>query len=279
MKALVFLKNLRQELKTDFEKRGLDTHDVDYILEEVLHIEFFDLMKDRLLTTDEVNAIMDCVKERRNGKPVTKIFHKAYFYGYEFFVDNNVLSPRSETELLVYEAVQFVKSHDKVRILDLCTGSGAIACAVYKKALEMGKQNDIKIVATDISKDALAVAKRNATALGCSIAFVESDMFANIEGNFDLILSNPPYIETAVCDTLDREVKDYDPMLALDGGADGLDFYRIIKNNLNRLNVGGMCIMEIGYNQGASVSKLFEDFSPEVFKDYSKNDRIVVLKK
>ena len=105
---------------------------------------------------------MRCVKERQNGKPVTKIFNKAHFYGYEFFVDENVLSPRSETELLVDLSLDFIKNHSKVRVLDLCTGSGAIACAIYKKSTELGLQNKITVVASDVSTKALDVAKKNA---------------------------------------------------------------------------------------------------------------------
>ena len=279
MKYVVYLTNLRKELKKSFTEKNIDTNDVDCILMEVLHKSFTELTKDELLSTPKIDEIMRCVKERQNGKPVTKIVNKAHFYGYEFFVDENVLSPRSETELLVDLALDFIKNHSKVRVLDLCTGSGAIACAIYKKSTELGLQNKITVVASDVSTKALDVAKKNADMLNCNIQFVQSDMFDNITGDFDLIVSNPPYIETEVCKTLEREVKDFDPILALDGGAAGVNFYRIIKLNLNRLKTSGMCVMEIGYNQGESIKELFGEFAPQIKKDYSNNDRIVVIKK
>lgn len=276
MKEVIYLSNLRRDLKNSFAQDNIDANDVDCILMEVLNIDFSHLAKDRLMSSEEVEKIMSCAKERKQGKPVTKIFNKAYFYGYQFFVDNNVLSPRSETELLVDHALEFVRQHPNAKMLDLCTGSGAIACAVCKKSAVLG---DIQIIASDISPKALTVAKRNAKNLNCDITFVQSDMFDNLQGNFDLIVSNPPYIETSTIKSLDKEVKDFDPTIALDGGADGLDFYREIKNNLHRLNNGGMCIMEIGYNQGESIKQLFKEYSPKIVKDYCNNDRIAIIKK
>ena len=276
MKEVVYLSRLRRDLKRSFAQTNIDVNDVDCILMEVLNLDFTQLAKDRLISCEEERQIMSCVKERKQGKPVTKIFNKAYFYGYQFFVDNNVLSPRSETELLVDYALQFVRQHPQARVIDLCTGSGAIACAICKKSADFG---DLQLFASDISPKALAVAKQNAKNLDCDITFVQSDMFDNLQGNFDLVVSNPPYIETATIQSLDKEVKDYDPTIALDGGVDGLDFYRKIKNNLNRLNFGGMCIMEIGYNQGESVKQIFKEYSPQIVKDYCNNDRILIVRK
>lgn len=272
MKYAVYLSNLRKDLKKSFAEKNIDVNDVDCILMEVLNISFSDLRKDRLLATSEVNTIMKCVEERKQGKPVTKIFHKAYFYGYEFYVDENVLSPRCETELLVDTALEFLIDKPNAKVLDLCTGSGAIACAIYKKS-------KVSIVATDISEQAIEIAKRNAKNLECEIDFVKSDMFKNVSGQFDLILSNPPYIESDTCLNLDREVKDYDPILALDGGEDGLNFYRIIKDNMKYLKTGGKLVMEIGFNQGEAIKKIFKDYNTKVIKDYSNNDRIVVVEK
>lgn len=186
-------------------------------------------------------------------------------------MDENVLSPRQETELLVDNAIEFLKTR-QAKVLDLCTGSGAIACAIKKNT-------NADVTATDISDKALEIAQKNAKNLGLDIEFKKSDMFKDITQKFDLIVSNPPYIETDVCKTLDNEVKNFDPMIALDGGVNGLDFYRIIKDNMDFLNPQGQMILEIGYNQGQSVHELFKEYDTKILKDYSNNDRIVVIKK
>lgn len=271
MKVAVYLSNLRRDLKNDFKSLNIATNDVDCIIMEILNCSFTDLIKDRLLTTEETGQIMQAIKVRKSGKPVTKIFNKAYFYGLELYVDENVLSARQETELVVDKAIEFLKNRP-AKVLDLCTGSGAIACAIKK-------MTNADVTATDISEKALEIAKRNAKSLGLDIEFKQSDMFKNITQKFDLIVSNPPYIETETCKTLDKEVKNYDPMLALDGGADGLDFYRTIKNNMKYLKDDGQLILEIGYNQGQSVCQIFKGYKTEIIKDYNNKDRIVVVKK
>lgn len=280
MKYAVYLLNLRKDLIKSFTEKNIDINDVDCILMEVLNISFSDLRKDRLLTTSEVNSIMKCVEKRMQGKPVTKIFHKAYFYGYEFYVDENVLSPRSETEILVEHVLNFIDTlhiEKSLRILDLCTGSGAIACAIKKECEK--KLRQIDMVATDISENALKVARQNAKVLNCNVNFIKSDMFNNIDGKFDVIISNPPYIESKLCQSLDREVKNYDPILALDGGEDGLDFYRIIQNNLDKLNEKGVLFLEIGYNQATAIEEIFKDYNIKIIKDYLGHDRVVIVKK
>lgn len=272
MKPVIYLSQLRKDLKKEFKNLNIDTKDVDCIIMEALNCNFSLLLKDSLLTTEEIKRIMEAVKMRKEGKPVTKIFHKAYFYGLEFYVDENVLSPRPETEILVLEALKYLNENKNTKVLDLCTGSGAIACAIKKN-------KDVSVCATDISEKALNVAEKNAKNLGLKIRFLKSDMFNNINGKFDLILSNPPYIETSLCDTLDKEVKDYDPLLALDGGADGLDFYREIEANMSHLNDDGKLIVEIGYNQAKSVCEIFKNYKTKIIKDYGNKDRIIVVEK
>ena len=155
------------------------------------------------------------------GIPVQYLTNEQEFYGNKFYVDENVLIPQPDTEILVEEAISIIKNGDKV--LDLCTGSGAIGISLKKKFADR-----IDVIGTDISKEALRVAKMNADANGASVHFVESNMFDKIvENDFDLIVSNPPYIETNVIKTLSKEVQN-EPHIALDGGSDGLDFYRII---------------------------------------------------
>lgn len=265
------LSELRKKIKTILKENNKDVKDADFVLSEVLGIPITSLFVDREVTSYDEQKIMACVDERIKGKPITKIFNKAYFYGLQFFIDENVLSPRPETELVVDTALSYLKIKD-LKVLDLCTGSGAIACAIKKNSNAL-------VSASDISNKALDVAKKNAKSLGLDINFINSDMFDNINDDFDIIVSNPPYIESDVCKTLDEEVLKYDPMLALDGGKDGLNFYRTIKNNLNHLKSNGVLIMEIGHNQGESLKELFKEYKAEVLKDYNNLDRVVIVKK
>lgn len=264
------LSELRKKIKEILKDNDKDVKDADFILSEVLGVAVTNLFIDREINSIDEKKIMSFVKERIAGKPITKIFNKAYFYGLEFFVDENVLSPRPETELVVDTALSFIKDKH-LKVLDLCTGSGAIACAIKKNS-------KASVSASDISNKALKVASINASELGLDINFIESDMFDNINNTFDVIVSNPPYIESGVCKTLDEEVFNHDPILALDGGLDGLDFYRTIKENLNHLKPNGVLIMEIGYNQSDSLKQIFEDYKTEILKDYNNLDRVVVVK-
>ena len=207
------------------------------------------------------------------GIPVQYLTNEQEFYGNKFYVDENVLIPQPDTEILVEEAISIIKNGDKV--LDLCTGSGAIGISLKKKFADR-----IDVIGTDISKEALRVAKMNANANRISVEFVESNMFDKIvENDFDLIVSNPPYIETNVIKTLSKEVQN-EPHIALDGGSDGLDFYRIIaKEGKDYLKSGGYLIIEIGFNQRDEVINLLkENDYLDIYskKDYSGNDRIVV---
>jgi release factor glutamine methyltransferase len=209
--------------------------------------------------------------------PLTKIFNHTSFYGYDFYVDKNVLSPRQETEQVVEEAIKFIKNinSEKTKVLDLMTGSVAIAVTI-------AKQTRAKIFASDISEQALSVAKKNARDLKAKIKFIESDIFNGIKKiKFDIIVSNPPYIPSRDILSLDDEVKKYDPILALDGGEDGLYFYReIAEKAYDYLKPNGLLVLEIGEDQGQSVKKLlqksFENI--RIKKDYSGNERIVIAK-
>lgn len=272
LKGSMKLSVFRNQCKQEFEKLNIDKFDVDCIFAEVLNMKTTELHVDIELTYEQIKLINSAVVRRKSGEPVTKIFNKAYFFGQEFYVDNNVLSPRPETEILVEYAIDWLKSsQSNCTVLDLCTGSGAIACSI-------AKLSNVEVYASDISSKALDIAKRNARNLGCDIKFVLSDMFTNISGQFDMIISNPPYIETEVCKTLDVEVKEHDPMLALDGGEDGLDYYRIIASNMHYLKKGGILLMEIGYNQAESIKTIFNNYHVTIVKDYGNNDRIAIVK-
>lgn len=228
---------------------------------------------------DEVHqkTISDGIEQLRNYIPIQYITNNQEFMKLNFFVDQNVLIPRSDTEILVEEIINTYKNK-KIRILDLCTGSGCIAISLKKYM-----QNS-EVCGIDISKEALKVAQLNAKNNNVDVKFEYSDMFTNIKNeDFDVIVSNPPYIKTQVINTLDREVKN-EPIIALDGGEDGLYFYKkIIKEAFNFLADNGMIFLEIGYDQKDELIELINsDKRYELVKtkkDLGDNDRIVVVKK
>lgn len=268
------LLDLRKQLKLEFASLNIETEDVDFIISEVLNVKRTDLILIEEIDESQKTEIMNCCEKRKNNVPVDKIFKKAYFFGYEFMVDENVLSPRPESEILVEKAIEYIKSNNYQTCLDLCTGSGCLAIATKLNC-------EIDMMASDISMKALSVAKQNAKKLSAEIKFVRSDMFEKIEEKFDLIISNPPYIDTDEVKTLDKEVLDNDPYIALDGGDFGLKFYNIIHNNLRKhLNDNGMIIMEIGDDQKDLIISLFNDFNlVESIQDLSGNDRVLIFKK
>lgn len=252
------------------------------------------------------NIVNKGILEILNGKPIQYIINKQEFMGLQFYVDENVLIPQPDTEMLVDEAIkgifeiyikrkeQVIEKNDinkeknsnrKIKILDLCTGSGAVAIAIDKYIKESIKQGrmknlEVEIVATDISESAIEVARKNAKIHNANIKFIVSDMFNNINGeDFDIVVSNPPYIETEIIATLLNEVQN-EPYIALDGGEDGLDFYKIIASQgFKYLKNNGKIIVEIGYNQREKVMQLFRNYKEYVdiscFKDLSGNDRVI----
>lgn len=220
-----------------------------------------------------VEKFQNSLYELIAGKPIQYITNSQEFYGLDFYVDENVLIPQPDTEILVEEVISLCRESDEKKdILDICTGSGAIAVALCKNI-------SANFVASDISAEALKIAKKNAVKNDANIKFVKSDMFENIQGKFDIIVSNPPYIETETIKKLSQEVKK-EPHLALDGGEDGLKFYGILARTAKEyLKKDGILAVEIGYNQKESVTKLFEKYGlKDVYskKDFGNNDRIVV---
>ena len=265
---------LRKQLKNEFASLDIVTEDVDFIISEVLQVKRTDLILIDEINEEQENEILKKCEMRKNNIPVDKIFGRAYFYGLEFKVDENVLSPRPESELLVETALKYIKENNYNSALDLCTGSGCLAIATKLNS-------NIEMTATDISQKALNIAKENAKNLKADIKFVRSNMFEKIEESFDIIISNPPYIDSDEVKTLDAEVLNNDPYIALDGGAMGLKFYNIIHDNLRKhLNDNGMIVMEIGEDQKELIISLFNDFNlVESLTDLSGNDRVLVLKK
>lgn len=239
------------------------------------------------LNLNDTNKYKEGIKKLAINIPIQYIINKNEFMGLEFYVDENVLIPQPDTEILVEEVIKICKeinSHNenkKIRILDLCTGSGAIGISLKKYI-----QNS-EITLSDISNKALEIAKKNCINIigNTEINIIESDLFEKIDVNnkFDIIVSNPPYIETKTIQTLDKEVQK-EPKLALDGGEDGLNLYRrIIKEAHNYLSDNGILVLEIGYNQKDKVINLIRtsNMYREVYskKDLSNNDRIVACKK
>ena len=217
------------------------------------------------------------ISKLRAGVPLEHITHQREFIKLNFYINENVLIPRQDTEILVEEVINIAKRIKNPKILDLCTGSGAIAVSLAKYLTES------EITATDISNKALEIAKKNAkiNEVENRITFISSDLFTNIpEEKYDIIVSNPPYIKRNVIETLDEQVRK-EPYMALDGGLDGLDFYRkIIKNSYEYLKYHGFLCLEIGFDQKIDVIELIEN--EEKFENtYSKkdlfdNDRIII---
>ncbi len=261
--------------KQQLKNAGIfDASELDFLICEAIGVKRGELPLIKEITKKQKESIESATKRRICGEPITKIFGRTEFYGYNFIVTNDVLSPRQETEILVENVLKFAKSGDK--ILDLCTGSGIIA-------ISLAKNVDAKITASDISIKALDVAKQNANINNVNIDFLQSNLFENLKSDekFDIVVSNPPYIATKDIDNLDKEVKDFDPLLALDGGCDGLKFYReIIEKCPKFLTSDGMLFLEIGYNQKNDVINLLQkDFENIVCKkDYQGQDRVIFAK-
>ncbi len=271
------LSKLLETMKSRFEKRGIDASDAEWIVSLTLNIPRSALSQERIVSRKECREIINIFDERMTGRPLWYIFGDTDFCGCKIKVDERVLIPRPETELLVRQALAALKDGDSM--LDLCTGSGAIAVAV---AVEAAKKKNVTIVGADISEDALEVARENARINQASVTFVKADLFDGIRGKFDLITANPPYIKSGEIASLDQEVRDFEPRIALDGGEDGLDFYRRIAERIRRYIVrGGMCIMECGEGQAQEIIRIFRetarcDFAM-VVRDDAGVERIVKI--
>ena len=214
----------------------------------------------------------EALLKRAQHIPTQYITGEQDFMGLTFWVNEHVLIPRQDTELLVEQALSVIPSGS--HILDLCTGSGCVLVSI----IAMGQ--GLSGIGVDISPEALAVARENGSRhVGAKAVFLESDLFAKVTGKYNCIVSNPPYIQSAVIDTLEPEVRAHEPRLALDGSSDGLYFYRrIVSEASNYLTSGGYLLVEIGYDQGSSVSELFTAYGfleVQVIKDLSGHDRVV----
>lgn len=247
--------------------------DAWYLLQMVCKIErsYYYVHGEEDITQDAQKEYEIAVQKRAEHIPLQYIIGEQEFMGLRFKVNSNVLIPRQDTETLVEQVLKIVKPGMKV--LDLCTGSGCVLISVLKNAPELTGMG------SDISKTALLVAKENAKLHEVDAEWVRSDLFDNITETFDVIMANPPYIPTGEILSLMPEVRDFEPENALDGGADGLDFYRKIAGQVkDYLNPGGYVYVEIGYDQGEAVSELMRNAGfteVEVIKDLARNDRVI----
>lgn len=267
-----------------FKDKALDTPrlDAELLIGDALGLNrvrlYMDL--DRPLSDDELTAIRERVRRRGRHEPVAYITGKRGFWKLELAVDARVLIPRPDTERLVELALAWLKDRPAPRVVDVGTGSGAIALSIAQE------RPDAAVTAVDVSPDALAVAEANARAAGLTnVTCVRGDLLAALPADgptFDAVLSNPPYIPSADCETLMPDVRLHEPRLALDGGPDGLAIVRrLLPQAAARLAPGGLLMLEIGHDQGASAAALlrehaaFEADSVSVEKDYGGQDRVV----
>lgn len=278
------IEELLREGKKVLEKNNIEEASIisRSLLQYVLKIDRNKLVinKDEEVENNKENEYIGYIKEVAAGKPIQYITNKQEFMGLSFFVDENVLIPQPDTEILVEEAIKYANQiKENVEILDMCTGSGCIGVALAKHV------KNAKVTLVDISTKALEVAKKNAkeNEVKEKVNFIQSDMFENIKSKFDVIVSNPPYIKTKVINELDLQVQN-EPHLALDGGENGLKFYEILINEAPKyLKENGKIFLEIGYDQKKEVeelarnSKLYKEI--ETVKDLANNDRVIELKR
>jgi release factor glutamine methyltransferase len=275
------ISDLKKEILNCLENAGIQDAETEarMIMTEYAGVTLSDMFAypDREIADDCVAAAEDVVSRRITGIPLQHIMGKTGFMGFDFRVSPAALVPRPDTEILAEEALK--DYHDGSRILDLCTGTGCIIISL------LALMNDCCGVGTDISEDALALAAENADMLLGEkrerLEFRRGDLYDALSKDdvFDVIVSNPPYIRTADIETLSREVRDHDPRIALDGGEDGLDFYRrIITGAKEHLQKGGDLLLEIGYDQAEDVTDIMKAngfIEVQTVKDFGGNDRVV----
>ncbi len=260
---------------TFLQQAGIQDAKIDarLLLEYVCNTSYSTLFvdPDKEVNEEQMTQYQACLKRRAAHEPLQHITGECEFMGLTFQVSKDVLIPRQDTENLVEEVMKDL--HAGMRFLDMCTGSGCILLSLLHYS------NDCSGVGVDVSPKALEIARKNGENLGIDVTWVESDLFEKVTGEFDKIISNPPYIATKVIEGLMEEVKDHEPRLALDGFEDGLYFYRkIVMDAKKHLYRNGMLYFEIGYDQGEAVSTLMKEagyIEVNVVKDFAGNDRVV----
>jgi release factor glutamine methyltransferase len=255
----LFLSELQKKITKTLLDGGIKTNSLDarIILKETFNFDEKELImnSDILISTSKVNEVKKILSRRLKGEPVSKIFRKRDFYDSTFLISDDVLDPRPETELIIDIANKYISENNYKSFIDLGTGSGCIILSILKE------NKNIKGLGLDISLNAINIAKKNSSRLELEnhAMFLVSDWFSSVKETYDLIISNPPYISSGEIETLSKGVKNYDPLISLDGGQDGLKCYREIAKDVNRIiNKNGMVILEIGCNQAEDVIKIFE---------------------
>ena len=268
------VKNINEVLKDAriiLKENNIDEREARLLLAFSLDMPIEKLLTKKTCTLREYTKFIKLINKRVSGIPYAYIVGHKEFMKLDFEVNKNVLIPREDTETLVQEVIKL----DKKKILDMCTGSGCIAISLAKYI-----SNSI-VDAVDISEKALSMARLNAKKNGVSINFIKSNLFAEVEDKYDIIVSNPPYIKTEDLKNLQKEVKS-EPIKALDGGDTGLYFYKkIIEEAKKYLNKTGILAFEIGYDQAEDVSNLLKENGYdriEVIKDLSGNDRVIIAR-
>ena len=309
------LQELIQNSKHELDSLNIEEADIKL---KILIEYVFKISKEKLILKykDEINnkkveEFRNLLKKLENGIPIQYIINNQEFMGLNFYVDEDVLIPQPDTEVLVEEVIKYcnelrnnepedketnkdykeniekepiINKEDKninkktIKILDLCTGSGIIGISIYKYL------ENVEIYASDISQKALNIAEKNTNLNNAKINFINSDMFENIHiKDFDIIVSNPPYIESKVIESLSKEVQN-EPKLALDGGEDGLKFYRcILENAKDYLRKNGAIFLEIGYDQKEKIEEILKSYKiykeTKCIKDFGGNNRVIIIKK
>lgn len=277
------LKQLYKVGTVKLAEEGIEEFSLDawYLLEYVTGVSkaMYFAEPERAVSEENADRYMDCIRRRAAHIPLQHITGEQEFMGYPFCVNEHVLIPRQDTEILVEEAIQVMRP--KMKVLDMCTGSGCIVLSILKMCREKYYMTDLQGIGADVSEEALKVARENGRRLGVPVTWIQSDLFAKIpeEEKYDVIVSNPPYIETAVIDTLQEEVRLHDPYIALDGKEDGLYFYRRIISEAGKyLKTQGKLMFEIGCDQAEAVEELMKNAGYEqitVKKDLAGLDRVV----
>lgn len=259
-------------LECEIEDANLDAW---LLLEYVSGISrsWYFVHEDEGISENDIEEYQILIEQRGKHIPLQQLTKEAYFYGMKFFVNENVLIPRQDTEVLVEQVLSLSKEKENLKLLDMCTGSGCILLALLANLKQASGTG------VDLSEKALEVAQRNSKELGIEVSWVQSDLFDKVSGSYDIIVSNPPYIETSVIEGLMDEVKLYEPRMALDGTEDGLFFYREITMQAGKyLKNNGILAFEIGYNQGKAVSEFMKENGykeVQVLQDLAGLDRVV----
>lgn len=275
------IKDILCRAKETLKNFGDETYDIDakVLLKHCLLCDdmYLIIHSEDKIGYEKKKEYLSLVERRKSGEPIAYITGKKEFMGYDFKVGPQVLIPRPDTEILVYEAINCVRDKGYVHILDLCTGSGAIGISLAKVI------PGCEVVMVDISQDALDIARENAARLGVEqrCTFIRLDVLKDLDKigkKFHMVVSNPPYIPVDVIPDLMTDVKDFEPIIALDGGNDGLMFYKeIVSKSDCILSEGGVMLFEIGYDQADDVGNLMKDkFSDvNVISDFGGNPRVV----